>query len=58
VFGAASEAIELPDQNGIESAALGVGHQPIQLWAGILRARDAIDVITHDVPAAALDIFP
>jgi hypothetical protein len=54
----ASEPIEAPHEDNIEASSLGVGHQPVQRWPGILGARNAgIDVFFRDLPAAALAIL-
>jgi hypothetical protein len=53
-----SEAVELPDHDHVELAAMGIGYQAIELGAPIFGSRDPhIDVFPGDRPAAALGII-
>src|SRR5712691_5931289 len=54
----ASEPVELPAKDAIESPAMRVGHEPIELRSLLLRARDPyIHILTGDAPAAALAVL-
>jgi len=47
----ASDAITGPDQNNIEAAAAGVGHQLIESWPAGFRTGDPVRVLLHDLEA-------
>lgn len=50
-----SEPVEPPDQDDVELAGPGVGHEPVQLGPLVLGTADAVvDVLTDDGPAPLL----
>ena len=54
VLETATEAIEFPDDERIDLAALGIGHEAIVLGPAVLGSADAIDVF-DGAPAARLN---
>jgi len=57
MFEAASDAVQLPAEHGVELLAFRIVHKPVELRAPLFRAGDAgIRVLTHDLPSAARNV--
>jgi hypothetical protein len=49
-----SEAVEPPDDNSVKPAPMSIGREPVQIGSPIIHV---LTILTHKLPAAALDIF-